>query len=72
MGRGHSKFRKRDVQSAVAGARAGGVEISTIMLKPDGSVVLATGKPANNKSGSNTWDEVLNATEAETSPKISR
>jgi hypothetical protein len=60
MGRGHSRFKKRDVQSAVAGARAAGVEIGTIVLRPDGSVVLATGKPvANNESGSNSWDEVL-------------
>jgi hypothetical protein len=72
MGRGRSKFRKRDVQSAVAGARAAGVEISSIMLRPDGSVLLATGKGPNNQSG-DSWDEVLtDATEVETPPKIPR
>ena len=63
MGRGNSRFRKRDVQSAVAGARAAGIEIASIMLKPDGTVLLATGKPgANKESGdteANPWDKVL-------------
>jgi hypothetical protein len=74
MGRGHSKFRKRDVQSAVAGARAAGVEIASIMLKPDGTVLLATGKPGpNNESGANSWDEVLgNEDEVAVHPKVRR
>lgn len=74
MGHGQSKFRKRDVQAAVAGARAAGVEISSIKLAPDGSMVLATGKPgANEECGSNTWDEVLSdATQVETPAKIRR
>jgi hypothetical protein len=75
MGRGHSKFRKRDVQSAVAGARAAGVEINTIVMKPDGTMELKAGKPAANlEAGGNSWDEVLEHDENQTtvSPKIHR
>ena len=74
MGRGRSKFRKRDVQSAVAGARAAGVEVSSIMLRPDGTMLLVTGSPGpNSECGSNDWDEVLtDATEVEIPAKIPR
>jgi hypothetical protein len=74
MGHGPSKVRQRDVRAALRGALSAGIKINTIEVRPDGSLVLKTGKPdSTNQSGGNTWDDLLkehDEDQTETRPKI--
>ena len=58
MARGPSTFKQQDLTRALKAARAAGVEVARFEIE-NGKIVIVTGKPADNATNTNPWDEVL-------------
>jgi hypothetical protein len=55
-------FRKRDVQMAIAAARAAGLEITQVRIRRDGTIEIVSKMPIDNTTDTTTtneWDELL-------------
>lgn len=58
MGHGPCTFKKRDVKTAVQGAREGGIEVARVVIEKDGKIIIVAGKPVDgDKAEPNEWDE---------------
>ena len=48
-------FSQVDVTRAIKGAKAGGMEVNTVEVGPDGSIRISNQKPANNPDAYQDW-----------------
>lgn len=48
---------KTRIKNALEGARAGGLEVGRVIVRPDGEVVIVAGKPGDANSGNAPPDE---------------
>lgn len=51
-----SRFTQADVQRAIRGATAAGLEIAAVRIDPDGSIHILTTKHQNADDEPNSWD----------------
>jgi hypothetical protein len=62
-----ARVRQSDIERAIAGAAKAGLQVGSVEVRPDGTVIVRTPldglaeprKPVENGKGGNEWDEVL-------------
>jgi hypothetical protein len=59
MGRARCTFRERDVRVAIKAAVAAGMKVAAVEIGENGEIRIVVGKPGEQDSGCNPWDEVL-------------
>ena len=59
MGRARCTFRERDVRAAIKAAVGAGIEVASVEIGENGKIRIVAGKPSEQESVRNPWDEVL-------------
>jgi hypothetical protein len=56
----HSRrtFRERDVKAAIKAVEAAGKQVAAVQISAQGAIRIEVGKPGEQESSANPWDEV--------------